>query len=241
MMLIYPNTHSTNINAKMLLITTESSSSSHYRLHQAPPFTKTKQSISCRWKQVWRAIFCCALLMGKGNSRVHMRKQLNCSRCFKLYCCPSLCFRPVFPNWDMRPGYLCTFILFIKKMFPFLLHLKACYIMSTVENEMSWINVDFSRTCMCIRSRIISVLVFNGSPLLPFSDEVSPRMDWLPRKRKRGRTNLQHDWLLSPPSPLFISTTISGIFINPHGSMCLGVVKIDKWLIRIPPFYFPTD
>lgn len=126
-------------------------------------------------------------------------------------------------------------------IFLFLLHLKACYIMSTVENEMSWINVYFSRTRTCIRSRIISVLVFNGSPLLSFSDEVSPHMDWLPRKRKRGRTNLQHDWLLSPPSPLFISTTISGIFINPHGSMCLGVVKIDKWLIRIPPFYFPTD
>lgn len=101
--------------------------------------------------------------------------------------------------------------------------------------------MDFSRTCVCIYTRIISVLVFNGSPLLSFSDEVSPCMEWLPRKRKRGRTNPQHDWLLSPPSPLFISTTISGIFINPHGSMCLGVVKIDKWLIRIPPFYFPTD
>lgn len=101
--------------------------------------------------------------------------------------------------------------------------------------------MDFTGTCMCIHARIISVLVFNVSPLLSFSDEVSPCMEWLPRNRKRGRTNPQHDWLLSPPSPLLISTTISGIFINPHGSMCLGVVKIDKWLIRIPPFYFPTD
>lgn len=130
------------------------------------------------------------------------------------------------------------------KVHIFLLHqLEACYIMSTTVDEMSLVNVwnPWEHVCACIYIRIISVLVFNVSPLLSFSDEVSPCMEWLPRKRKRGRTNPQHDWLLSPPSPLFISTTISGIFINPHGSMCLGVVKIDKWLIRIPPFYFPTD
>lgn len=122
-------------------------------------------------------------------------------------------------------------------------HLQACYIVSTTVYEMSWVNVWFcaQHVCAFVCTGIISVLVFNASPLLSFLDEVSPCMEWLPRKRKRGRTNPQHDWLLSPPSPLFISTTISGIFINPHGSMCLGVVKIDKWLIRIPPFYFPTD
>ncbi len=122
-------------------------------------------------------------------------------------------------------------------------HLEACYIMSTTVYEMSWVNVWISpeHICAFVYIGIISVLVFNVSPLLSFLDEVSPCVEWLPRKRKRGRTNPQHDWLLSPPSPLFISTTISGIFINPHGSMCLGVVKIDKWLIRIPAFYFPTD
>lgn len=169
-----------------------------------------------------------------------MRKQLNYSR-FRFQLQTVVLPLPLFPSCFPQLRYEAWVSLhfnsvYQKDVFLFLLRLKACYIMSTVG-----INVDFSRTRMCIRSRVISVLVFNGSPLLSFSDEVSPHMDWLPRKRKRGRTNLQHDWLLSPPSPLFISTTISGIFINPHGSMCLGVVKIDKWLIRIPPFYFPTD
>lgn len=128
-------------------------------------------------------------------------------------------------------------------------HISICVIwrlvtmISTTVDQKTWVNVWIPPAHACMRTYIgiISVWVFNVSPLRSSSDEVSPRMEWLPRKRKRGRTHLQHDWLLSPPSPLFISTTISGIFINPHGSMCLGVVKIDKWLIRIPPFYFPTD
>lgn len=140
---------------------------------------------------------------------------------------------------------LCTFTLYKKewtKVYILLLHhLDACYIMSTSVDEPCKC-MDFFRTCACRHiHRNNQCLAFNVSAFLSFSDEVSPCTEWLPRKRKRGRTNLQHDWLLSPPSPLFISTTISGIFINPHGSMCLGVVKIDKWLIRIPPFYFPTD
>lgn len=143
---------------------------------------------------------------------LHARKHLIVASCSSVVymgsCCPSLRCQPLFSSCDVGPGYVSTFVLYIRK---------------------TGVN------------KIISGLLFNVSPLLSFSAEVSFCMEWLPRKRKRGRTNLQHDWLLSPPSPLFISTTISGIFINPHGSMCLGVVKIDKWLIRIPPFYFPTD